>query len=414
MNRSKRVLFPVIVASVAMSILLILACGSDPTPTPEPTATPQPTATPAPTPTPTPEPTATPTPLPPTPTTAAPTPVLTVRTVPTPEPEEPSPLADLRPDRSLIPEGATAIVDVFPVEILESGSPFISMAMGPGDDSLVGGIFELATEFLDGMGVDLYSVQYAEMSMDVGSLLALDPDAEMEDLPFGIALYGEIDEDEIAASLERHEGADYELSDYRGFSVYESQGAGEGTSAIAIVDSGAMVFGTSASVRAMLDVAAGAAPPLSSELKEALDSLGERHLRVALELPPEELDLGGLLSEGEGADTGMGLMGALDMSALTAPLTALGASFTDEAIELEVRSVFEDSEAATVSNEYTEGLLLMAGGLMGASPELGDFFSGIEFGQSGNAAILSLEVTPEVVELLLELLMGTSFMGPEN
>ena len=42
-------------------LILLAACGSDPTPTPEPTATP----TPEPTATPTPEPTATPTPLPP-------------------------------------------------------------------------------------------------------------------------------------------------------------------------------------------------------------------------------------------------------------------------------------------------------------------------------------------------------------
>ncbi|MYE39470.1 MAG: PEP-CTERM sorting domain-containing protein, partial [Chloroflexi bacterium] len=54
-----------ILATVGMTlaVLLVLACGSDPTPTPttEPTATPVPTPTATPEPTPTPEPTATPT-----------------------------------------------------------------------------------------------------------------------------------------------------------------------------------------------------------------------------------------------------------------------------------------------------------------------------------------------------------------
>lgn len=426
MNRSKRILFSVILASVAMSVLLILACGSDPTPTPEPTPPPQPTATPVPTPTPTPEPTATPTPPtptpePPTPTAAAPSPPptaeLRVQTGETPESEEQSPLVDLRPDGSLIPEGATLMVEAYPGEILGSGSPFIDLVLGENDESLTDGIADFVKDFQDGTGIDLYSVRYAELFMDVSGLLGLDPAPEADGLTFGLALYGDIDEDEIVASFDRDEDTEYELSDYRGFNVYELNGAGDDPNTIGIVDDDAMVFGNTASVEAMLDVAAGATSALSGELREAINALGEWHLRVVLESSPDDFDLGGLLAEGEGGDTGMGLLGALDTSALTAPVTALGMTFTDEAVDLEVRSVFEDDEAATVSTEYTEGLLLMAGAMLGTSPELGEFFTGINAGQSGNVSTLSLAVTPEVVELLLgvltEGLMGPG-MTPQN
>ena len=424
MNLSKKILFPVILAGVVMSALLILACGSDPTPTPLPTATPQPTAPPVPTPTPTPEPTATPTPLPPTPTTTptspAPPPTVERRglSVNTPEPEERSPLFGLRPDGSLIPEGASLIVEVYPSEVLDSGTPFIDLILGSEDESPGDAITSFVDEFQDGTGIDLFSVDYAELFMDVNALLGLDLDAGADELTFGLALYGDIDEDEIVASFDRDEDTEYELSDYRGFNVYELKGAGDDPNTIGIVNADAIVFGSTDSVEAMLDVAARAAPALSGELREAIDGLGEWQLRVALESAPEDFDVGGLLLEGEGADTDMGLLGALDTSALTAPVTALGATFTDEAVDLEVRSVFEDSEAATGSSEYSGGLLLMAGAMLGTSPELGDFFSGIEVGQAENVSTLSLTVTPEVVELLLgvltEGLMGPGIAAPQN
>ena len=421
MNRSNRFLFPVILASVALSVLLTLACGSDPTPTPEPTATPQPTATPVPTPTPTPEPTATPTPVPPTPTAAAPTPPptaeLTVRTDATPEPEDRSPLANLWPDRSLIPEGASAIFEVFPAEVLDSGTPFISLILGPDDESLVDGIIEFVDEFKEETGIDLFAVQYAEMYMSGDALLVEGLESGMEELTLGLALYGDIDEDEVVASFERDEDIEYELYDYRGFNVYELQEVGGDPNTVAIVDDETLVLGTTASVEAMLDVAAGAAPSLSGQLREAMDSLGDRHVRLGLESDPEDFDLGGLLSEGEGADTDMGLLGALDLSALTALVSALGVTFVGEAVELEIRSVFEDSEAATVSKEYSEGLFLMAGAMLGTSPELGDFFTGIEVDQSDRVSTINLVVTPEVIELLLgvltEGLMGPG-MAPQN
>ena len=263
------------------------------------------------------------------------------------------------------------IVEVYPSEVLDSGTPFIDLILGSEDESPGDAITSFVDEFQDGTGIDLFSVDYAELFMDVNALLGLDLDAGADELTFGLALYGDIDEDEIVASFDRDEDTEYELSDYRGFNVYELKGAGDDPNTIGIVNADAIVFGSTDSVEAMLDVAARAAPALSGELREAIDGLGEWQLRVALESAPEDFDVGGLLLEGEGADTDMGLLGALDTSALTAPVTALGATFTDEAVDLEVRSVFEDSEAATVSSEYSGGLLLMAGAMLGTSPEAG-------------------------------------------
>ena len=244
MNLSKKIPFPVILAGVVMSALLILACGSDPTPTPLPTATPQPTATPVPTPTPTPEPTATPTRLPPTPTAAptspAPPPTAQMRglSVNTPGPEERSPLFGLRPYGSLIPEGASLIVEVYPGVVLDSGTPFIDLVLGSEDESPGDAISSFVDEFQDGTGIDLFSVDYvdyAELFMDVNALLGLDLDAGVGELTFGLALYGDINEAEIVASFDRDEDTEYELSDYRGFNVYELKGAGDDPNTIGIV-----------------------------------------------------------------------------------------------------------------------------------------------------------------------------------
>ena len=156
----------------------------------------------------------------------------------------------------------------------------------------------------------------------------------------------------------------------------------------------------------MLDVADGAAAPLSGEVKEALDSLGDRHVGVVLSLPPEFLETASGMAEGQDAVPQMGLLGALDMSALTAPVSGIKLLFHGEAMELEAISFYDDSEAAAASKEYTEGIVAMAGAMLATSPELQEFASGMEVGQSGDIVTLKMRITMEVIQQLLGTLGG--------
>ncbi len=404
------------VLGMALAALLVIACGSDPTATPAPTATPLPvpTATLAPTATPVPAPTATATPAPtataiPAPT-ATPAPAPTATATPAPEPEGMA--GGMEPGDSLLPEGATGfIVDANPAALLASSSFLMEMMMDANGIELE----TFADDFEADTGVDLYSVTYAQMFMPIDALLgmgmglmgteeAASADEEVGfELDFGLVLYGEFDEAEVVASLEDSEGAEYGISSYRGYNVYRVEDAG-----IAFVGSSAMVYGTESSVEAMLDVAAGAAPPASGDAIDALESLGERHLGIVTELPPEFLET--LMADGAGLMPEEGLLGALDLSALVSPVNATGLLLSGDGIEIASVSLFDDAAAATASMEYTEGLVAMLG-LISTSPELGELASSMEVTQSGNAVTTRMSLSFEMIEQLFDAMGGMDGMG---
>ena len=398
----------ILLVSVAIVLFLVVACGSDPTPAPTPT--PEPTATPLPTPTPTPEPTPTPTPEP----TATPTPQPAATAV-APSQSQPTrraPLAAWQPAQSLVPSGATMVIDGYPAAVLASRSPFISVILGLLSDSADSEIYDILDEFREGTGIDPLSVEYAEMFMEIDTLVETGLETDLEEVTFGLALYGDIDEDEIVASFERKEDIEYEASDYRGYTVYRVEDVGGDPMTVGIVSNKTVAIGARGSVEAMLDVAAGTAPPLSGEVRDALEFLGDRHVGVAMALPPEDFEAVTGMGEGEGVPQ-MGLLGALDMSALTAPVTGVKLMFHDDAVELEALSFFDDGEAATASKEYSEGIVAMFGAMLATSPELGDFAASMNVSQSEAVVSLKMSITVEAIKQLLGLVAG-DVSGPRN
>ena len=383
------------VFGAALAVVLALSCGSDPTPTPVPTAAPAPTATPAPTVTPSPPPTPPPT------ATSTPAPAPTA----TPEPEkvDSSPLA--RPGETLLPEGAGFVVEVYPAALLGASSPFASLAPALGLADEEDGIDAMVEDFQESSGIDLLRVTYAEIFTNMDALLGSGPELNPGGAELGMALFGEFDEDAIVASLERDDEVAYEVADYRGFTVYrlhDVHDAGGSVGSISFIDAGTVLMGSaSSSVEAMLDVAAGAAPPMSGELRQALDSLGDRHIGVVIQLPPELLEEMAMSAGEGGAVPQMGLLGAMDVNALSAPVNALKVFMEDDVMHIAASSFFDDSAAATASKEYSEGIVAMFGMMAANSPEAQDFASSMEVDQSGNVVTFKMSLDAETLEGLL-------------
>ena len=304
------------------------------------------------------------------------------------------------------------VVTAYPSEILDPPVPFIAAILELDPESADGGIGDIVDEIRQDTGIDFQSVEYVELALDIEALLGtgLDPNMAMaeeaDELNFSMALYGEFNEGDIVASFEKDDDIDHQKTEYRGATVYKIDDSGGSPLSVAIVDPETVLIGTGDGVEAMLDVADGAAAPLSGEVKEALDSLGDRHIGVVLSLPPDFLEAASGMAEGQDAVPQMGLLGALDMSALTAPLSGIKLLFNEDAVELESISFFDDSESATVSKEYTEGIVAMAGAMLSTSPELQEFASGMEVGQSGDIVTLKMTITVEVIQQLLGILGG--------
>ena len=156
MNLSRLPILRLAVAGALLSALVVLACGSEPTPSPAPTATlvPPPTVTPVPTP--------------------------TLEPTPTPEP------APAR--ETFIPEGANLVLDARPDALLDS------RLLAPLMD-------EMLREFESETGISVASLDFAEFFVDLNE--ALEASLSMEGgedvgVPaMGAILHGDIDEERV-------------------------------------------------------------------------------------------------------------------------------------------------------------------------------------------------------------------------
>ena len=375
---SFRPMSPAILATcmVAFVVCVLVACGSEPTPTPEPTSTPvpPPTATPVPTPTPIPSPTPTP---------------------------------HITPSReTLMPEGSSLVVDARPSEILDSAVFAITVELTlEGDESGEG----LLAGFENESGIDPLAVEYVEAFVDLEAFLkaALSADPG-EDLPaptMGMVLHGEFDKEGLLTRLEEEAKGEVGVQNYRGYQLYSGDTDLSGDSVFSFLDSGTLLFGTADGVKAMIDVAEGVDAPLSAEAMQALDALGDRHLGMILSTPPEVMQMAA-----EGSEYGMAMLGMLDPTALSSPLTVSRVYMGDSAMEISTRQFFEEEADARASKEYSEGTMAMLG-VMLDSPEIQQLVGGIAIDQNGKEVTTFLSTDEAQLGAIFGFLTGLMSLG---
>ena len=364
-----------ILGAFLLVALLIVACSAEPTPTPTPTPEPTPTPTPLPTPTPTPDPTATPLPA----------------HVPGSSRE------------SFVPEGATLIIDADLSVILDSPvlAPLLETMLG------VGGTEEsVFDEFESETGISLRSIENAELYVDIEALFEAGADMgsmeEVEPPTLGVVLRGDLDEAEFLANLEAAMAEDpsqeYDVDTHRGYDMYVDANGDADNFSFAFEDADTLLFGTTDALRAMLDVAAGAASPVSGEGVAALDAMGERDFGMVLIAPTEALEAA--TAEGEG---NMGFLGTFGPVALSAPLSVTRILLDDSSMQIQSKQFFEDEADADAYKEYNEGIMALMGAMSG-STEIQSLIAGAEVTQDGLEVSFDLNIDAALITAILDFL----------
>ena len=385
MNVIKPLIPKLATVGVILAALLVLACGPNATPTPAPTPAPAPTATPDPTPTQTPRPEPTPT--------QTPKPELTPTQTPKPEPTP-----EIAPSReTFMPQDANLVIDVNPAALLDSQAMMtildtLTTATESGD-----GLFE---EFEAEVGVSLRSIQLVELFVDLEMALAAGLSAESaEDIEvpmMGVALRGDLDRSDFIARLmkaaEEDPEVEYAVETYRDHDLYVDPNSGLDGLSFSFVDSGTLLLGTTDGVKAMIDVSEGAAPALSGEAMQALDALGDRHLGIIMSTPPELLEVAA-----QGSEDSMAMLGLLDPTALSSPLTVMNMLAGDGGFEIQAKQFFEEETDAMASKEYSEGTMAMLGAMAG-SPGIQELVTAMTISQSGREVYYDLTISNAQIE----------------
>ena len=354
-----------------MSVLFAIACGSDPTPTPVVTIVPPPTPTARPTPTP--PPTATPVP--------------TLRPAPARE--------------SYIPEGATIAVDARPPDVFRS----------PVMEPLLGLLFEGAgggagffSEFESDTGISVRSLDFMEMHLDFGDAFAVamtggeGPETELPDL--GIALRGDgLNEGDFVSRLQQaNPGVEFKATAYRGYRIYSGVGQLTGGFTFSFADRDTLLLGTTDGIKAMLDVASGAAPQISGEGMRVLDSLGDRDFGIILLMPDGLPD-----TSAEGGDAGANPLAAFGLGAVAPQVTVMALRFEGRVMRVRTLEFYEDESVAASAREYNEGTMAMVGSMFG-SPGIRALIADTDIRQDGNRVSYTASVDQSGMAAILDFL----------
>ena len=259
-------------------------------------------------------------------------------------------------------------------------------------------------------GISLSSLEFTEMYMDFGEVFQIAmsgaEDLESEFPNFGVVLRGDdIDEDDFVLRLEEASEADpgvnYEATAYRGYQIHADADEGAEGFAFSFADQDSLLLGTQDGIKAMLDVASGAAPQISGEGVRALDSLGDRDLGLILAIPE------GLLDEASGGGDGDGNpMALLGLGGLTPELTVVALRFNDRSVRVHSVEIYKDESVAAAAKEYNEGAIAMVGAMFG-SAEIQDLVAGSDIRQERNRVSYRLSVDEPAAVAILDFL--TSF-----
>lgn len=301
--------------------------------------------------------------------------------------------------RTLIPEDAVVIADFNVSGVLNSPLPLMSMIVQFTGSSTGDSVDRAIGRFYEDTGVDLRLISHAEMFMDAGSILGTVTGFEgssADERKVGAAFYGEFDKDVVLSNTGNDYESGYEVSQYQGYDLYSFIGDFMDSITIAFVDNDVVLVGTDLGTKAMLDVASGATSAASGELSQTLDSLGDRHIGIAVETPQEILD-----ETSELANGGIAMPSLALMPAMTAPHSVMRLLLKDDSLHIEAASYFDDSDSAGAAKEAYEGTVAMVG-MASDSPDLQELVSAVEISQSDKTATLSLTIDSSMMDRIYE------------
>ncbi len=269
------------------------------------------------------------------------------------------------------------------------------------------------SEFEKDSGLDVESIEYAEIFLDADAFLGIgDGDEKQSDAvapQMGTVIRGDFDEADVVASMERAmeegPGGSYEVEDYRGYDIYYDPMTTSENFAFVFPEPGVFAFGTIESVREIIDVAVGAVPAASGEGIRMLEAHGPRHLGLVMQLPPEAMEL----ARG-GGDGGLSQVGSLVPGVLAASTIVVSMLVQDDALSVRSTQLFDDEKSAGASREFNEGSMLMVG-VMSGSPEIQRLMSDTEVSQDGATLFYDMTLDEASINAVLDFLQLLSELG---
>ena len=180
---------------------------------------------------------------------------------------------------TLVPAGSTIIGSVQVTEILEDldfAALFENIDADLGDVESFDQLLEMVFEET---GIDFRQISYAVLFGDVSR----------SEESFGVIAKGVFDEDQIVAAIKRsEETTNFTTTVYKGRRLHSFEDD-EDSVALSVLDTDTLVFGIRDAVTAVIDVQDGTRDPVSGQVYDVFNDLGNGLFRLALELPPEAL-----------------------------------------------------------------------------------------------------------------------------
>ena len=282
----------------------------------------------------------------------------------------------------LIPQGSNLIGQVNVAGILSSDAVTTVLASLPEDEGDPQSVDKLLDQAFNVTGIDFRRV----------SRLVFFGDISRQDDFIGLIAKGTFDEAAIVEAVERAFGKSSGTSENNGRRVYNF-GDTTDDPTLAFLGGNNLVVGTGGAVQAVIDVQDGERQRVSGPVRDAFDDLGQGLLRLAVEVPREELpdqlaDLGDIPFLG---DAGQGL------SAILGPLQDLeilgwALAQNGQILILRANLDFANEDSASTVSDLLEGILKLASGLS-ADTNIRELLESVELRTDDHRLTIRLEMT---------------------
>lgn len=212
-----------------------------------------------------------------------------------------------------------------------------------------------------------------------------DPSAQDE---VGIVVRGSWAQDDIVSAME-DSGTELEAQSYEGqdvlYEVPASTPGGEPTY-FGVLAENTFVIGSESMVTGALDVSYSGADSVSGPVRDAYDDAPDGLITFAASVPEEQL--GGVAGGQSGQSP------AQDVEAINGVYTTEG-----DSVRLVTQLLVSDEESATTLRDAVQGVIAQV--QLGA-PEYSEYLNSVEVSQDGSTVEVSIELTVDEIEQLLE------------
>jgi hypothetical protein len=207
----------------------------------------------------------------------------------------------------------------------------------------------------------------------------------------GFIVEGDFEEKQFIENIEEKTDSEFSSSEYQGYTLYANPYE---ELVITFLDDKTLLAGTEDAVKDVIAVAEGDRKPVSGDVVDTYNNLGDALIKMAVRLPEEA-------REAMSDDTGMGYMPFSLDSFSDIDIIGFALNKKNETLNARIDTYFSNADSAQDAKDTINGFISLFKGTL-EDQETKDLLGDIEFTVSGSMMTIEFDISLPEIENLME------------